>query len=82
MKLILEFNLPEEREEAKMANQAGAMASAIMDIHTHLFRPLNKHGYPSPELNKLANTKVGRATIEALQKLYQQILDENELEGL
>lgn len=52
-KCILEFNLPEEHEEAQLAFKAGEMHLALLDIAQEIFRPARKHGYSNPEIEKL-----------------------------
>jgi hypothetical protein len=41
-KLILEFNIPEERDEAKIAQNGGLYYSMLFDIRMYL-RSLNKY---------------------------------------
>lgn len=41
-KLILEFNLPEEREEAEITQKAGAYHSIIWDVQQYI-RKLRKY---------------------------------------
>jgi hypothetical protein len=52
-KATLSFNLPEEREEFKMATKAGDMSGALWDIAQEVFRPARKHGYPDQRIQTL-----------------------------
>lgn len=79
-KHIIEFNLPEEREELKDAMQGTRALIAIDDIWNHLFRPHYKHGYSNQELNKLADTEEGSRVIELLGEMYHSVLKDNEIE--
>lgn len=49
MRVILEFNLPDEAEEYKTATRAGAMACVIDDIKMYIRSKL-KHSDPTPEV--------------------------------
>lgn len=53
MKGILEFNLPEESEEHRMAVNANAAYAALDEIGNQVFRPARKHGYPQEEINSV-----------------------------
>jgi hypothetical protein len=52
-KAILQFNLPEEREEFNLTVKAGNLHSALWDILESVFRPARKHGYSDTRLQKL-----------------------------
>lgn len=51
MRVILEFNLPEEREEYLMATQAGEMSCALSDIKNYI-RSRLKYEDPGSEATK------------------------------
>lgn len=52
MKAILEFSLPEDREDFNMARQASALSVALEDIQTYL-RALHKYSDLSKEKQEL-----------------------------
>ena len=59
MKATLMFNLPDDRPEFEIANSAGALHTALLDVERHL-RDRLKHA----ELSKEA-----RAELEAIREL-------------
>ena len=67
MKHIIEFNLPEEREELKMTMQAGAFHSALWEMANQL-RSWCKH---SDETS---------VEFEILRDKFYEILKDNEVE--
>ena len=79
MKATLEFELPEEREEFKMAQNAASAHIAFEEIWEKLFRPRNKHGFQDEELQLLAETEIGEKIFDKLEELYHKIRDENDL---
>ena len=84
MKATLEFDLPEEREEFHMAVKAGAMASAIEEMRTLIFRPARKHGYADgtiSEIIKRIPNDDGNALILELEELFNEILSNNDIDG-
>lgn len=72
MKAILEFNLPEEKEEFEMASNALNLSVALFDIQQEVFRPARKHGYIDEKLNMLLKNK---KVAEAIDLLEQKMLD-------
>lgn len=54
MKATLEFNLPDEDYDYRVANMAGEMQYIVWEIDSRL-RSLLKHGNPSPETADLAD---------------------------
>lgn len=48
MKGILEFNLPEDREEFKMCQEGGSYHSALFEFDQWVYR-VNKHNENIPE---------------------------------
>lgn len=69
MKAILEFNLPEDKEEFKLANQATSYYLVIEDIDNYL-RSRIKYEQNSEEVEKVLQ--------EVREKLYE-IISENNL---
>ena len=57
-KVILEFNLPEEREAFEDATKGSEYKWALEDIWDKVFRPRHKHGYNDPILNNLSTVLV------------------------
>jgi molecular chaperone GrpE (heat shock protein) len=43
-KMILEFDLPDEREEARLAANAGSLMCVLSELDNYL-RAINKHGH-------------------------------------
>ena len=52
-KAILEFDLPDEREEFELAVNANNLATALFSIHQEIWRPAYKHGYADSEISTL-----------------------------
>lgn len=78
MKGILEFNLPEEREEFQMASNAVKYSIAIHDIGNEVFRPARKHGYADQELQQLIEKNPDAAEIiSLLESKFYEILREH-----
>ena len=84
MRATLEFDLPEEREEFHMAVKAGALAAAIEEIRTQVFRPARKHGYAdgtiSDIIKRIPNDD-GNTLISELEELFNEILSNNDIDG-
>jgi hypothetical protein len=76
MKGILEFNLPEEREEFETAVKAGKYSAAIDEIGNEVFRPARKHGYGTKEIQDLIDKNPEDATelISLLEDKFYEIL--------
>lgn len=85
---IIEFNLPEEGDEFRMALDASKYQYALMEIGQLVFRPARKHGYSEVNIQSLIEkgdeVKVeidghsyGVATelISQLEKLFYEILE-------
>lgn len=62
-KAVLEFQLPEEREEFELAMNGAALAAFHDDVGNHVFRPARKHGYSDQEIQRL---------IESLDELVEK----------
>lgn len=82
MKVALEFQLPEEREEYENALNGRRYKSKLIDVGECVFRPARKHGYPDPDLNlfikNLDKLTEGQGTelISKLEDLYIGICNE------
>lgn len=50
---ILEFDLPEEREEFETAVNAGRYKSVLWDVEQEIFRPARKYGYSDKRIQDL-----------------------------
>jgi hypothetical protein len=74
MKAILEFTLPEEREEFETAVKAPALQAALWDVAQEVFRPARKHGYVDSRLQKMMEEKDGEELIGELETLFFEIL--------
>jgi hypothetical protein len=81
-KAILEFNLPEDREEFELASNAGSMHSSLWQISQEVFRPARKHGYADPVLAEIVkqHPEYAEELIMALEQKFFQILEENGVE--
>lgn len=82
-KLILRFNLPEEKEESELAQAAERMHFALNDIRQEIFRPARKHGYSNPKLMEIINKNPELTTelIWELETMFTRILNENNIPG-
>lgn len=76
MKAILEFNLPEEREEFELAQKGLAYKHQLDEVWDKVFRPRHKHGYGNKILDKFMNTERGQSIMNELESIYQDILKE------
>lgn len=74
-KAILEFNLPEEREEHEDALKGSTYKCQLDDVWNKVFRPRHKHGYSNEVLNKFVQTSTGRAVMDELEKLYREAIE-------
>jgi hypothetical protein len=74
MKAILEYTLPEDKEDFERATKALDMELALWDIANEVFRPARKHGYPDPELSRLAENN--EELIGLLEQKFYAILEE------
>ncbi len=82
MKAILEFNLPEDRSDFEIHNKSTDMYCALTMIREKIFRPIRKHGYSNPELQKLSENEDVRKFMELLETEYNQLLKQNEVDSL
>lgn len=76
-KAVLEFNLPEEREELEHAQNGVKYSITLEEVWNNVFRPYHKHGYADQKLNKLLESKDGQYIIEKLIEIYQEVLNDN-----
>ena len=96
MKVIMEFNLPDDSMLYEAANAAMEKATqngyyysdgkealrALGDIHIELFRPLHKHGYQGVRLRELVESDPNAdELISLLEEKYFEILESFELKG-
>ena len=80
MKSTLEFNLPEENEEFKLALKGTSMSIALSDIANEIFRPARKHGYSDKALSDLIEKNPdAEEIIGMLETKFFEILQENEI---
>lgn len=78
MKAILEFQLPEEKQDHETALNGWRYQYKLDEVWNQVFRPAFKHGYADEELNKLSQSKTGQKLIEKLAELYHQVVNESE----
>ena len=85
MKAILEFDLPDEKEEFNQATKAGHLVSALDEVKEKIFRPARKHGYNDPTMRellaKLPNGE-GEEIIGRLEEMFYEILGEHNVSEL
>jgi uncharacterized lipoprotein YehR (DUF1307 family) len=72
MKGILEFNLPEEKEDFETAQKGWKYKSMYEEVWDKVFRPYHKHGY-GEEIDKLLEKKECKKLFEELESRYRQI---------
>ena len=78
MKAILEFNLPEEKEEFKTALNAAKIQNALYHISQDIFRPARKHGYADVRLSGKLTPEITEV-ISILETMFYEILNENDI---
>lgn len=78
MKTILEFNLPEEKEDLQDALNGTKHKHMFAEIWQKMFRPYYKHGFSSENLNNALQEKAGQIVFEELESIYKEIADEYE----
>jgi hypothetical protein len=74
MKGILQFDLPEEKEDFEDAQKAWKYKHTLDQVWEKLFRPAHKHGYSDAELDKLSKTKTGRKLLDKLEEEYRLLM--------
>jgi hypothetical protein len=78
-KLILQFDMPEERQEAEAHMQGPAALDALFTIRQEVFRPARKHGYPDPEIAALIEDigeDLATELIGKLEGLFNEIVSD------
>ncbi len=82
MKAILEYDLPEDREDFDRASKAWSMAIALDEIRNEVFRPARKHGYSDIKIAELIakNPEDSEELIGLLEEKFYEIMRENGLE--
>lgn len=79
MRATIEFNLPEDKDEYKMAILGAKFKSALEDIEYDIFRPPLKHGFDDRELQDLYEKHSHvRKYHELLAKRFYNIISEVE----
>lgn len=73
MKGILEFDLPEEREDFETAQHGWKYKCMIDDVWEKLFRPYHKHGYSNAEINELLEKEDCQKLLQHLEGLYREV---------
>ena len=76
MKAVIEFSLPEEREEHEDALRGSEYKYKLDEIWNKVFRPRHKHGYNNIMLNEFLETDGGHLIMDELEKLYREVLNE------
>lgn len=74
-KAILEYNLPEDQEDFKIAQEGIKRYCAMDDIHNRIFRSGRKYGHIGEK--KLTEEQVD--FLEEIETIYQAILAEHDL---
>lgn len=72
MKVLLRFDLPEDKEEYEDAMNGSRYKCQLDDVWNNVFRPSRKHGYSNTRLNELLDKPDGRELMELLIDLYQE----------
>ena len=87
MKVILEFDGNEEREEINDALKGGEYKSKLDEMWQQMFRPRHKHGYNDKDINDLLGAHISDEEMEPahtaccrlmdeLEKIYHRVVDE------
>ena len=74
MKVTLEFDGHDEREEYENAINGGKYKGQIEDMWQHLFHPRHKHGYDDPALNLLLENSCCDTLMDKLEEIYQRVI--------
>jgi hypothetical protein len=83
MKVTLEYDYNEEKEDVLLALKANSLASALHEIGQNVFRPARKHGYPEQKIQDLFNANENaEELIGLLETKFHQILNEHDVAGL
>jgi len=87
LKITIEFDGYEEREDLNDALKGGEYKSKLDEIWQELFRPRHKHGYSDSDINNLLGLHVSEeemqathiacnALMDAIEKIYQRVVSE------
>lgn len=76
MKAILEFNLPEEREEHEDALNGVKYKCQLDEIWDKVWRPYLKHGYSNSRINELLQKEECEELFNLLMNLYREQVDD------
>lgn len=79
MKAILEFNLPEEKEEFETAVKAAKIKHALYEVSQEIFRPARKHGYADVRMAGKLTPEVVEV-IGILESMFYEILTETDVD--
>ena len=69
MKVILEFNVPQEREEYECAFNGSIYKDQLEEVWQQCFRPSMKHGYPDRHIQDLIDGEHGEAILDVIEML-------------
>jgi hypothetical protein len=75
MKAILEFNLPEDEEDFRLATKASRMKYALDDIYNKVFRPRCKYGLSEQELAMDRGELVEKIKCEVMELINSHLDD-------
>lgn len=80
-KAVLEFNLPEEREDFEEALAGWSYRLALSEVMEQVFRPARKHGYNNEEVRYLLKKlgPEGNELIGLLEEMAYGIINERNL---
>lgn len=76
MKVMLEFDGYEEREQYEDAINGWKYKNRIEEIWQQVFRPRHKHGYVDKRINELLEDSKCDELMNLLEELYRQTNDE------
>lgn len=80
MKAILEFTLPEEREEYEDAVNGSKYRYQLNEVWEKVFRPFYKYGYEDEKLNEIFE-RFGEDSyelIDRLSEIYRSVVRDEE----
>jgi hypothetical protein len=80
VKATLEFDFSEEKDSFDDALKGSSYRMALDQVWNDVFRPIQKHGYPEVELNKLLEQDDCRRVVEMLTEKFWEVMRENEVE--
>lgn len=71
-KVILEFNLPEEREAFEDATKGSEYKWALEEVWDKVFRPRHKHGYGRKDIDDLMEDERVSKVVDFLEEIYHE----------